>query len=282
MSEPVIDIFRIATILMRRKAWIVAVFVASIVIVAVLNNLVEPVYRSEGTFSLRVDRVTGDLEMDLGPDTYELMALSDQVLEAVASRADQNVSVAQLRNEILSFRTDPNRRTLTVRAVANTPTAALQLLEAWHDTFEDYVATQLQDSIQQEVLFIDRQLSTIEAYGNLAFFDDLVAGDALTPEMLVDLAVWGEMARNVFELRSRRDHLLAIGESLREKEMIPAVIRPNLPIAPIAPRKSFNLAVGGFLGLFFGIGAVLIQEARRIRAAGLGLDGNPKRAMGRS
>lgn len=263
-----LDLFELVATLLRRWTLIATFFLVGVIAAVVANGIITPVYRSEGSFSLRVDRTTGVGRVDLGVETYEALALSDIVLQGVEDAVGNGeLSLQQWRESVFTVRLDSNRRTMDVSAVAHSPQDAQRMVEAWHASFVSIVSGLIEERIEQELFYLDRELMAVQEYGEAQLFEDVETAsfEDANASVITELAVRGEVARRLLSLHPQQEQLQALSERLNTVELIPALIHPTFSEKPISPRKALNIAIAGFLGLFVGVGAALVLEAWNAR-----------------
>lgn len=257
-----IDLRQYTSILWRRRYTVIAVTVAAIAAALLVNLLSPRVYESEALIQLSEHSAP----LYASPASAASVITSPDFLDAVADATGLGESGRKLQRLV---KVEPVRDTRMVRVNARytSPEQAQRLTGAVADTFISGASERVRDkrkTVEARLNSVNAQLLEIQRILRLAreTLSRLQQGRALSE---ADRGFVRSFTLNTISVSAALysgllDAQKELVSNLLTMELPTLVQKPSRPIAPIAPRKVFNVSLAAILGLMAGTMLAFVME----------------------
>ena len=269
IQEENIDIGEYIKVIIKRKKLILRIFLAAVVITAIVNLLMPKIY--EITSTIRLGSVN---ELLIKNEDAKAIILNQNYLLSIINDLNLKIKVESLQKDIKI--SDVNGTNL-IKIKITYP--GIDTVLKINDAIVNPFIVQGQNMYQERLAIVNERLKELEAEiknseGDIARTQALISGlpnasnvsqaDVSLRIILLQNTL-PDYESNLSALRNQRNGLKLILLDAKDFKVFDAPIKPKYPVGP---KKKQNVFIAGMLSLMFGVFLAFVQEFWQKRKEG--------------
>jgi len=203
-------------------------------------------------------------------DSLLLAQIWDQKPDKTVKNADhafQTTLIDRLRNDdCINLSREKGTGIMSLSTQFKDPKLAFQVNEYIIMMLDEYVINSLKSQVKEKRIFIEKRIA--EIHSDLQISENALARFrekntiSTAPKLLLQeqRLLRNVMVNQELYLQLKKQYEVARIEEKNDQPLIEVIMKPEIPLDHVSPRKKYIMAIGLFLGLGLGVLGVFIRD----------------------